>query len=82
MVIVDRKSADELRKYFDEKRLDPASSYMVGDRVRDEIVIGNRLGIQTVWVRIGKFSTEVPRDKTEMPMKTITVLTDLRLVLK
>lgn len=50
---------------------------VAGDRVADEIRIGNMLGFVTVWVQQGKFGKEGPRIKQEEPTYTINKITDL-----
>ena len=42
-------------------------SFVVGDRIRKEITIGNRLGMRTVWLKSGKFEGEEPRNENERP---------------
>lgn len=54
---------------------------IAGDRVMDEIRIGNILGFVTVWVQQGKFGKEVPRIKQEKPTYTINKITDLGKIL-
>ncbi len=46
---------------------DPKQSFVVGDRVRGEIKIGNLCGYQTIWIQNGKFRSEVPRSANEVP---------------
>lgn len=41
-------------------RLRPDQLVVVGDRTHDEIRIGNRQGLTTVWLRRGRFSDETP----------------------
>ena len=51
--------------------------FVVGDRVRKEIRIGNALGFRTVWVQSGKFAAERPRLKMERPTYRVRTLRDV-----
>jgi ribonucleotide monophosphatase NagD (HAD superfamily) len=50
----------------------------IGDRVRSELAIGNRLGATTIWVRQGKFAKEDPLNDTQKPTFVVNSLTQLR----
>lgn len=39
----------------------------IGDRVRSELEIGKRLGATTIWIKQGKFSSELPETKDQEP---------------
>ena len=45
----------------------PLPVSVVGDRMREEIRIGNRLGYRSIWVRAGKFASEAPDAETGEP---------------
>lgn len=51
--------------------------WVVGDRVRGEVMAGNKIGAVTVWFRNGKFAGEVPQVSEEKPDFTITSLEDV-----
>lgn len=51
-----------------------SGSFVVGDRVRQEIALGNRLGLTTIWVREGKFAKELPRRRQEQPQFAVNQL--------
>ena len=53
------------------------NTVVIGDRVTEEITIGNRLGLRTVWLKQGKFAAELPGNATEMPTETINCLADI-----
>src|SRR3989344_1325729 len=40
------------------------NTVVIGDRVTEEITIGNRLGLRTVWLKQGKFAAELPSNAT------------------
>lgn len=46
-------------------------TFVVGDRVKEEIRMGNRLGLITIWLQKGKFRKEVPKNNAELPSFTI-----------
>ena len=46
----------------------------IGDRVRSELEIGNRLGATTIWVKQGKFASEEPENEQQKPTFTATSL--------
>jgi len=51
--------------------------FVVGDRVRKEITIGNAMGFQTIWLRSGKFANEKPRKKIERPTVAVRTLREI-----
>ncbi|MBP6883565.1 MAG: HAD hydrolase-like protein [Microgenomates group bacterium] len=54
----------------------PLDTYVVGDRIRSEIILGKELGTTTVWIRLGKFADEVPQTPEEEPSLTFSSLSD------
>ncbi len=52
----------------------PRDILLIGDRVKKEIVLGNRFDATTVWYRRGKFAQEEPGSQIEKPNYTITDL--------
>lgn len=56
--------------------------FVIGDRVYEEITIGNKLGYRTIWVRQGKFSNEVPRNEAENPLFIVRNLSEIAPILK
>lgn len=57
----------------------PKDVMVVGDRVRGEIAIGNKLGMFTVQFKNGKFAKELPENGFEIPK---LIIKDLRELLK
>jgi ribonucleotide monophosphatase NagD (HAD superfamily) len=53
------------------------NTHVVGDRVKTEIAIGNRLGATTVWVKQGPFATEEPEKDEEKPTHIVSSLQEL-----
>lgn len=61
---------------------DPKNSLFIGDRVRSELEIGNRLGATTVWVKQGKFAGEEPESQEQKPDYTVSNLSECQVLLK
>lgn len=55
----------------------PKLTMVVGDRVRSEIEIGNKLRTITIWVKQGRFCEETPLSKFQEPKFIINSLIDL-----
>ena len=55
---------------------------VIGDRVREEIRIGNMLGYRTIWLRRGKFSSELPLNEKEVPKHIICKIIECRKIIK
>ena len=51
---------------------------VIGDRIKKEIFLGNKLGMKTIWYRSGKFLDEPPSSKQEEPSKTVSNITELK----
>jgi FMN phosphatase YigB (HAD superfamily) len=50
----------------------------IGDRVRSELEVGNRLGCRTVWIKQGKFADEVPENSHQEPTYTVASLKEAK----
>ncbi len=55
---------------------------VVGDRIKGEISIGNKLNYITVWIKQGKFQNEIPSHRIEEPSHTISDIRELEEILK
>lgn len=60
---------------------DPKQTYVIGDRIKGEIIVGNELEATTIWVQQGKFADELPETDAEKPMFTVASLSDLQVLL-
>lgn len=69
------KSDDDLGQFINPD--EPNHTAVVGDRVRSEIAVGNRLGAQTIWIQNGKFATETPETPEQNPDYTLTDISEL-----
>lgn len=54
----------------------PKETAFIGDRIRSELLIGNQLGVTTIWIKQGKFATELPENKYQKPDHTISSLSE------
>lgn len=61
---------------------DPKKTIFIGDRVRSELEIGNKLGATTIWVKQGKFADEEPAIKEQEPDYTVLNLFECQEFLK
>ena len=75
--LVRKKNVAVLKRVLRSHRVDPKSTFVVGDRVQEEIALGNSVGCKTVWLRQGKFANEKPCNKSETPNATIRRLNQL-----
>ncbi|OGM04314.1 hypothetical protein A2715_02750 [Candidatus Woesebacteria bacterium RIFCSPHIGHO2_01_FULL_39_32] len=66
-VIVDEKSTENFQKIMANFDVAPSETLIVGDYLKEEIAIGNKIGSFTVWFKNGKFSKEKPENKYEKP---------------
>lgn len=55
---------------------------VVGDRIKGEIFIGNKLGYTTVWVKQGRFANDLPKNKEEIPNHSIEDIKELMEIIK
>lgn len=55
---------------------------VVGDSIRNEISIGNKMNFITVWIKQGMFSNILPITKEQKPKHTISDISELKEILK
>lgn len=72
VVVREKQSADFISCV--DRPIDRARSFVVGDKVRQEITFGNQLGFKTVWMRRGPHQHEPPLVPIEEPTHTISTL--------
>lgn len=77
-IFVEEKTAE----IFKSLVKDNEKVLVVGDRVRGEISIGNKLGFITIWVNQGKFANEIPRNQNEIPNHSISEIKYLSEIIK
>lgn len=74
IILSESKGKTDFERLLKRTGAKPEQSFVVGDRVRKEIAIGNRLGMRTIWVRQGRFAEELPRRTEEQPRETVSSL--------
>lgn len=77
IIVAKEKSKKDFERIATPMAINQNLSFVVGDRVRKEIRIGNSLGLQTIWFKSGKFADEKPRRKIEWPTYTVSFLRDI-----
>lgn len=73
----EHKTLDQVLEIIREAEADLAQSFMIGDRVKKEVVLGRAAGLKTIWVRQGKFSEECPSGQEEEPDFTVESLGEI-----
>lgn len=53
------------------------TSYVIGDRIQDEIYLGNKFNYKTIWLQQGKFKDHLPTSATHKPWRTIHNLKEI-----
>jgi ribonucleotide monophosphatase NagD (HAD superfamily) len=71
----DGKSDDDIGRYIDHNH--PERSVVVGDRVRSEIEVGNRLGAITIQLKQGIFADELPETDIQKPNHIVETLQEV-----
>ncbi|MDO8563783.1 MAG: HAD hydrolase-like protein [Nanoarchaeota archaeon] len=75
--LVDEKDKEVFEETLKSLKLDCSEVIVIGDRIRSEIKIANKLKIKTIWYRNGKFSEEYPICEEEYPNWTIDNLLEI-----
>lgn len=68
------KDPNVFAKYISKEK--PEDTFIIGDRVRSELEIGNVLGATTIWVKQGKFASELPENDGQQPDYTVSSLAE------
>lgn len=76
IILTDDKNKKMFNKFISLKKI-TQNSFVVGDRVKKEIALGNHFGLQTIWLKRGKFSSQLPANLLEKPKYTVTELKEL-----
>jgi len=82
ILITTGKSRKNFQYLLSAADVDKSQSYVVGDRVRQEIRIGNQLKLNTIWVKDGRFAEENPRSEIEVPTHTVRRLRDISKIIR
>ncbi len=76
--VEDDKNEEDFREVIKQINVKEEEILVVGDRIKKEIVIGNKIGLKTVWLKKGLYATELPETKAEEPWKTIEDLQEIK----
>ena len=76
-VAENHKSEQNFKDCYEHLGLQPEEIAIVGDRVKREILIGNKLGMTTIRYKSGKFRDELPETEMEQPNHIIKRLKDV-----
>ena len=74
---VAKPDAEIFRRALAKAGCAPQNAVMVGDRLDNDIVPANEIGMKTVWVRQGLGGYATPRDPLEYPDHTVNDLSEL-----
>ena len=67
----------DFRRILKKLSISPEETLVIGDRVKSEILEGNKIGAKTVWVLQGEFLDESPENELEKPNYIIHSLDEL-----
>ena len=79
--LVDIKTTEAFNNAAKALMLSPGEILVVGDRIREEITIGNELGMETTWLNHGRWTHETPFAPIEKPKHTIKKLSEIKGIL-
>lgn len=74
LIIEGNKQEKDFRECLKAMDLSTHEVAVVGDRINEEILLGNKMGMCTIWYKSGKFAIEVPTESIQEPCYTITKL--------
>ena len=72
MDVIPHESAKEFMSVLNKIKVKPKETIIIGDRVKSEILEGNKIGAHTIWFRNGKFADEFAESEEEKPDYIIT----------
>jgi len=81
ILIVGEKDKKSFLACCDALGVQPQDAVVVGDRIKGEIAIGNKLGMVTIQFKNGIFADQLPENEGEKPKMVITKLVDLLKIL-
>lgn len=79
--IVQEKHREHFAEFLSPET-DLGGSFVVGDCIKEEITLGNELGLRTIWLRRGKFAGELPEHPGEQPTHAVPQLEDILQIIK
>lgn len=81
ILVKPEKTEKEFQECLDVMKLSAAEVILVGDKIKGEVSVGNKMGIITVWLKQGKYAQELPSNPREKPTFTINALAQLPILL-
>ena len=76
--LIEEKSEEDFLACLKEMNFDKKDCWSIGDRVKKEIMLSNKIGIKTIWFRNGKFANETPTVELEKPTFTISSFVEIQ----
>ena len=76
--VVTQKTESLFLECCDVMGSSPRDTVVVGDKVTNEIILGNKLGMTTVWCKWGKNAARLPQNELETPDHVITQLRGIK----
>ncbi len=73
--------SDDKEKFFN-KVDNPSSWLVIGDRAQKEILFGGQLGMNTLWLKNGKFSNEEPLPSQKPPDHVVSAWSEIIEIIK
>lgn len=81
IILKEEKEENDFLQCLKECNASKEHVWSIGDRIKKEIAISNRLGLKTIWFKSGKFSSEAPDTEAEEPNFTVTSFKDIRKII-
>lgn len=82
MDVVPKGTTKEFSRVLNEMGVKPEETIVVGDRIKSEIIEGNKIGCITIWFRQEQYKYEFPENKSEEPNFTIYSLSEVAAIIK
>ncbi len=79
---VPQKTEQVFKDIAQQQGADPKYTYVIGDYLHEEIRLGNRLGMRTIWLKQGRFAYLAPESAHDVPWKTISELKELSKIIR
>jgi FMN phosphatase YigB (HAD superfamily) len=65
-----------------EENTNIKDSFVVGDYIRQEIIFGNILGFNTIWIKDGVLADNFPKEESENPNFTVSSIGEVLGIIK
>lgn len=81
IVVKEEKEMSDFLRCMNKLGFGPKETWSIGDRIKKEIVMSNKVNIQTIWFKKGKFASEVPMGEEEKPDFTVTSFREINKII-